>query len=76
MPVLGTANPTHVDAIEQHGQLRGVHLDRPTIMSEPRSAKSAALKPLVIENEAATIPKQDLATIASAPEKYEQMPGK
>ena len=74
--MLGAANPTHVDAIEQHGQLRGVHLDRATIMSEPRSAKSAALKPFVIENEAATIPKQDLATIASAPEKYEQMPGK
>jgi hypothetical protein len=57
LPVLGAANATHVDAVEQHGQLRSVHLDCPTIMSEPRSAKSAALEPFVIENEAATIPK-------------------
>ena len=73
--MLGTANPTHIDAIEQHCQLRGVHLDRPTIMSEPRSAKSAALEPLVIENEAATIPKQDLAAVTPTPQKHEQMPG-
>ena len=75
MPVLGTANATHVDAVEQHGQLSGVHLDRATIMSEPWRAKSATLEPFVIENEAAAIPKQDLAAVTTTPQKHEQMPG-
>lgn len=75
MPVLGAANPTHVDAIEQHGQLRGVHLDRAPVVSEARRTKTAFLKPLVIENESAAIPKQDLAAVSSTPQKHEQMPG-
>ena len=73
--MLGATDSTYVDTIEQHGQLGGVHLDRATVVSEARSAKSAALKPLVIENEAATVPKQDFATVTSTPQKHEQMPG-
>jgi hypothetical protein len=73
--VLGAANPTHINAIEQHGQLRGVHLDRAPVMSEAWSTKASFLEPLVIENEAAAIPKQDLAAVSSTPQKYEQMPG-
>jgi len=74
--VLGAANPTHVDAIEQHGQLRGVHLDRAPVASEARRTKTAFLKPFVIENESAAIPKQDLAAVSSTPQEHEQMPGK
>ncbi len=71
----GTSDPTHVDAIEQHGQLRGVHLDRTTIIGDARSAKAPFLQALVIENEAAAIPEQDFAAVAPAPQKYEEMPG-
>ena len=71
----GAPNPTHVDAIEQHGQLRGVHLDRTTIIGDTRRAKTPFLQALVIENEAAAIPKQDFAAVAPASEKHEQMPG-
>ena len=73
--MLGAANATHVDAVEQHGQLRSVHLDRPTIVSEPRSAKTVLLEPFVIENEAAAIPKQDLAAVSSTSQEHEQMSG-
>ena len=69
------AYPTHVDAIEQHGQLGGVHLNRTTIIGDARRAKAAFLQALVIENEAAAIPKQDFAAVASSPQKHEQMPG-
>jgi hypothetical protein len=68
-------HPLHVDAVEQHGQLGGVHLDRAAIAREARRSKSTELEPLVIEDEAATIPKQNLAAIAAAPQKNEQMPG-
>lgn len=74
--MLGAANPTHIDAIEQHGQLRGVHLDRAPVVSEARSTKTAFLEPFVIENESTAIPKQDLAAVSSTPQKHEQMPGK
>lgn len=69
------SDPTHVDAIEQHGQLRGVHLDRATIVADPWRSKAAALKAFVVENQAASIPKQDLAAVASTPQKHEQVPG-
>ncbi len=70
----GAANPTHIDAIEQHSQLRSVHLHRTAIVGDPRSLKSATLEPLVIENEPASIPKEDLAAVATTPQKHEQMP--
>ena len=73
--MIGAANPTHIDAIEQHGQLRGVHLDRAPVVSEAWGTKTAFLEPFVIENEAAAIPKQDLAAVSSTPQKHEQMPG-
>ena len=73
--MLGASDPTHVDTIEQHGQLGGVHLDRTTAVSEPWSAKSATLEPFVIENEPATVPKQNLAAVSSTPQKHEQMSG-
>jgi hypothetical protein len=73
--VVGASNSTHVDAIEQHGQLRGVHLDRAAVVSEAWSTKSTTLEPLVIENETAAVPKQDLAAVSSTPQKHEQMAG-
>ena len=73
--MLGASDPTHVDAIEQHGQLGGVHLDRAPVVSEAWSTKTAFLEPFVIDDEAAAIPKQDLAAVSSTPQKHEQMPG-
>ena len=67
----GTADPADINAIEQHGQLRGVHLDRASVVSEPWCAKSATLEPFVIENQAAAVPKEDLTAITSTPQKHE-----
>jgi hypothetical protein len=70
--------PTHaldVDAVEQHRQLGCVHLDRAPVAREARCAKSTDLEPFVIEDQAATIPKENLAAVAAAPQKNEQMPG-
>ena len=71
----GASNPTHVNAIEQHCQLRRVHLDRSTIVGYARRTKAAFFQTFVIEDEATAIPKQDLATVTSTPQKHEQMPG-
>jgi len=73
--VLRTPNPTHVDAVEQHRQLGGVHLDRSPVVSDAGSTKSALLEPFVIKNEAAAIPEKNFATVSSASKKHEQMPG-
>jgi hypothetical protein len=73
--VLGAPDPTHVDTIEQHRELGGVHLDRTAVVSQAWSTKSAALEPLVIKDEAAAVPKKDLAAVSSAPQKHEQMSG-
>jgi len=73
--VLRTPNPTHVDAVEQHRQLGGVHLDRAPVVSEAWSTKSALLEPFVIQNEAAAVPKKNFAAVSSAPQKHKQMPG-
>jgi len=74
--MLGTPHPPNVDAIEQHRELRRVHLDRSSVFGDARRSKSPALQPLVIENESASIPKQDLAAIATAPQEHEQVSGK
>lgn len=71
----GASHPLHVDAVEQHGQLGGVHLERAPIAGEARRSKSATLEPLVIEDQAATIPKKDLAAVAAASQEDEQVPG-
>ncbi len=48
--MLRTPNPAHVDAVEQHRQLGGIHLDRAPVMSEAWGTKPAFLEPFVIEN--------------------------
>jgi hypothetical protein len=73
--VHGPPNPPHIDAVEQHRQLGGVHLDRAAVAREAWRSKFPALQPLIIEDKAATIPKQNLATIATSPQKNKQMPG-
>ncbi len=75
MPVLGAENPTHVDFIEQHRRLRGVHLHCTAIVGDPRGPKSATLKSLVIENESAAIPKQDITAVSLTSQKHEQVTG-
>lgn len=72
--MLGATHPPHIDAIEQHRELCRVHLDRPSIFGDPQRSEPPPLQPLVIENESASIPKQDLAAIGAAPQKHEQVP--
>lgn len=74
--MLGAPHPPNIDAVEQHRELGRVHLDRSTILGEARRSESPALQPLVIENEPASIPKQNLAAIATAPQEHEQVSGK
>lgn len=69
------SHPLHVDAVEQHGQLGGVHLDRAAIVGEAWRSKSAALEPLVVNDQASAVPKQDLAAVTTTPQEDEQMPG-
>lgn len=73
--MLGTANPTDVDSVEQHRELGRVHLDRTTVTGDARRAKAALFQPLVIENQPATIPEQDLAAVPATPKKHEQVSG-
>ncbi len=71
----GAPHPLHVDAVEQHRQLGGVHLDRASIACKARRSKPATLEALVIEDQAAPIPKQNLAAVTAASQEDEQVPG-
>lgn len=74
--MLGASNSSHVDAVEKHCELGGVHFDRSTITDDAWCLKSPLLQALVIEDQSAPIPKQDLATISSTSQEHKQMPGK
>ena len=73
--MVGASNSPHINAVEQHRQLSGVHLDRAAVARQAWRSKFSALQSLVIQDEPPTIPKQNLTTVASPPQKNEQMPG-
>lgn len=64
-------NPGYVDPVEQHRELRGVHLYGSTVGGHTRHAESPALQALVVEHQPAAIPEQDLAAVESPPEEDE-----
>src|SRR5579859_6791273 len=72
-PVLGTANVLDVDAVEQHAQLRGVQGDPAGALANARQSEAAALQALVVDDEAAAVPEEDLDPVAAAPDEDEEM---
>jgi len=55
-----------IDAIEQHRQLGRIELGAERAFVEGREPETALLQPLVVEDEAAVVPGQDLHSIAAA----------
>ena len=63
-----------VDPIEEHRQRGSVEPDLRRALSDTREAKTAALQSLVIDDEAATIPEEDLYPVHAPAEESEQVP--
>lgn len=60
-----------VEATEQHRELRAVEDDPIGSRGDGGHFESPLREPLVIENEAAAIPEQDLHTISPSTDEYE-----
>ena len=60
LPMFGTTDRAHIDAVEDHPELGGIDLHQGPIGCESRHAKSALLKPLVVQDEPAPIQKRIL----------------
>jgi hypothetical protein len=64
-----------VDAIEQHGQLRGIQLRSERVLSEGGQAEAALLQSLVGEHEASGVPPEDFDSVAPARDEDEEVAG-
>jgi len=62
-----------VDSIQQHGQLRGIELNSQRVLGNRRHSKPALLEALVIENEAAPIPGENLHPVAASTDESEEV---
>jgi hypothetical protein len=74
-PLLGPADPRHVDAVEQHRQLRGVELRAQRLFMESRKPETSLLQTLVVEDEAAVVPGEDLQAVTAPGNEGEEMAG-
>lgn len=63
-----------VDPVEKHRQRGSVELDLRRTLSDTREAKTATFQSLVIDDEAAAIPEEDLHPIRAPAEEHEQVP--
>lgn len=72
-PFAGPFHRDDVDPVEEHGQLGGVDGDGGRVGGHARQAESPALEALVVQDEAAPIPEQDLAAVGAAAEEDEEM---
>ena len=64
-----------VDAVEQHAQLRRVELRAERVGLEVRQPEAALLEALVIEDEAAAVPAEDLHLVAALADEDEEVAG-
>ncbi len=64
-----------VDAVEQHGQLRGIQLRPQRVLSEGGQAEAALLQSLVGEHEASGVPREDFDAVAPARDEDEEVAG-
>jgi len=73
-PLLGTPHAREVDAIKKHRQLRRVELGAQCAFLHLGKSEAALLEPLVEEDEAAVVPREDLHPVAPARDEEEEMP--
>ena len=62
-----------VDAVEQHRELGGVELDAQRVVLKRREPKAALLEALVGEDEAATVPREDLHPVLAPGDEDEEV---
>src|SRR5580704_208320 len=74
-PMLGATNVLDVDAIEEHAELSRVEGDPSGSLADARKAEAAPLEALVVDDEAASIPEEDLDPVAAASDEDEEMAG-
>ena len=74
LPGLGSLDAADVDAVEEHHQRRRVDLDGLPVGCDSWHAETAAFETFVVEDEAAAIPKQDLAPVEALAEEDKEMP--
>src|ERR1700722_8626720 len=73
-PVLGAPDVVDIDAVEQHAELRGIESDAGGALANGREAEAASLQALVVDDEPASVPEQDLDPVTAAPHEDEQVP--
>src|SRR6185503_17734407 len=69
----GESLRVQVDAVEQHRELRRLHLDLDALLVDDRELKSTALEPLEVDDVAVLVPEQDLEHVAALPDEDEQV---
>ena len=73
--MLGAPNVLDIDAIEQHAELRGVEGDAARSLANARKTEATSLQALVVDDEAPSVPEENLDPIPPAPHEDEEMPG-
>ena len=69
------ANSADIDAIQEHGQCRGVHLHVVCARRQPGRVETATLEALVVNGKTASFPKKHFAAVTAFAEKNEEMTG-
>ena len=71
-PLVGPPHARHVDAVEQHRELRGVDAQRLVIVLDYGHAETPGFESLVKDDEAAVVPGQDFHPVATARDENEE----
>ncbi len=74
-PLLGAADPRHVDAVEEHRELGGIERRAESAILKGRQPEAPLLEALVEDDEAPAVPGEDLHPVAPAGHEDEEMPG-
>ena len=72
-PLLRAADARQVDAVEQHRKLAALEPRAESVLAKVWEAEAALLEPLVIEDEAAVVPREHLGTVAAPADKDEEV---
>ena len=65
----------HVDAVQQHRQLRGIQLRAKRVVMKRGQPEASLLEPLVRQHEAAAVPRQHLHFVAALRHEDEEVAG-
>jgi hypothetical protein len=74
-PLFRSADTGDVDAVEQHRELGGIEARGNLRVADRRKAKTALLKALVVDDEAAVIPCENFRAVSSARDEDEKVAG-